>query len=880
MENGTLPALVNELLSRIRTFFRPRAADREFGEELESHLAMAEAEHRRRGLSREESRRRARVELGGIAQLNESQRETRGIPFVDGLGLDLKLAVRMLVRSWGLTVIGGLSMAVVMGFGAAIFAVLQTVEGSALPVPDGDRVVAIQPYDSVRRDDFSTPFDVYRFWRDNLGSFREVGAVRTIVLEFVPEAFSRAARVAEMTPSVFRALGVGPHLGRFLAPDDNDVSEPVVVMGYDPWQEWFGGDPGVIGRRVDFMGTQRTVVGVMPEGFAFPVNEEFWIPFPEDFDRLRGGDVTVIARLADGVSLEAADAEVAVLGLGDIANTSPIGTGASGTDDDAILGTRVVPYASTFNDDFRDNPWLEGIALTLAFLLLVPPAANIGVLLYARNVSRREEFAARYALGAGRRRIVGQLFVEALVLSAFAGVGALFVAGALLDQFQGVIDRFGAQIPFWMVFEVSVNAVFFVLAVVVFAAALTSVLPALRATGALAASALQGLGARTGPRLGRTWTVMVAAQAALAMAAVPSAGPVVWELMRPVVVGPGFPVDEFLVGAPTRQDPDSELYSTPSPDEPVFVELARRVAEMPGVRGIAFSAGLLPGFGFDRPIEVEGADRLFRAIEMEVDNGYFELFNAEISIGRDFGPGDRPTAPVIVNRTFAEQAFGSRNPVGARIREVFQADQPGVWQEIVGVVEDIDGSRPAPHVFHPIARNDGLLMIVRGRPDSLSRIAVGTREIAATLDPDLDVFSLAPFAESYRSRLINEGLVGLSLAVALAVTALFSLAGMHTLVAFSVARGRREIGIRAALGARPGRLVVDLLVRVLRPIAVGAVAGAIAAVFLNAWLLESTTSPGTFLLSMIAMIAVSALALSGPARRVASVDPADELRAG
>src|SRR5262245_37827985 len=369
-------ALFYTVLARIRDFIRPAASDADFDQELELHLAMAEEDKVRLGMSPEQARREVRLELGGVTQLREAARAARGLPWIETFWLDGKLGLRMLRRSWGLTLVGGLAMAVTIGLGASMITIWDTVAGTRLPLPEGDRVVAIQSFDrAAQQVHRETPLADFRRWRETLKSVEHVSAMRT----FVPAVIARddtdeSVSAAEMTASGLQLARVQPLLGRPLRDEDErDGAEPVAVIGYTLWQSGFSSDPAVLGQRIQIGDTPHIVVGVMPKGFGFPVNQRLWTPLhtnPAREERPERANAFVFARLVPGATLERAHAEVTALGLlpGDIAPAT------------ARLEPRIVPYATGLFPAVNRNSWLAGVIFLLGALLLIPPCANIAIL--------------------------------------------------------------------------------------------------------------------------------------------------------------------------------------------------------------------------------------------------------------------------------------------------------------------------------------------------------------------------------------------------------------------------------------------------------------------------------------------------------------------
>ena len=322
----------------------------------------------------------------------EALRDQRGVPWLASSWLDVKLGVRMLRKQWGLTLVGGLAMTVVIGVVAGAFTFLQAVSGHTLPLDDGDRVVAIQTRDAASRRVRTTSVRDVERWRDGVRSLADVGAYQTIELGLtLAEGPAEPVTIAEMTASGFQLARVPPLLGRPLVEEDErEGATPVLVIGYDAWRTRFASDMAVVGRRVRLDDTLHTVVGVMPEDFAFPLNHRFWTPLralPSDELRDAGRGGVVFARLSPGATLESAQVELTTIGV------LPRVEGSETTE---TLQPRVVFYSAAFFDDYES--WEVRLLLFLVSLLLVPPCANIAILVYARTVRHQEEFAARYAL--------------------------------------------------------------------------------------------------------------------------------------------------------------------------------------------------------------------------------------------------------------------------------------------------------------------------------------------------------------------------------------------------------------------------------------------------------------------------------------------------
>ena len=530
-----------------------RRTDHDLQRELAGHLALAEDELRRKGHAPSDAARLARAAAGGRIQALEALREQRGLPWLGSSWLDVRLGLRLLVRNWGLTLVGGLAMTVAIGIAAVVFAAFDVVMWSPLPLDEGDRVVAIQVWDreAGRRRD-TTWQDVER-WRASLQSVGDVGAFQTIRRNIItPDGSVELAAVAEISAAGFRVARVPPLIGRPIADADAAPgAAPVVVIGHDVWQRRFAGARDVIGRELRLGKDVHTVVGVMPDGFQFPFNFRYWVPLRPGADEMlrnTGPEGVVFGRLAPGATLARAHAEVSALGILPPALRSAQREGGPDARPSAeATGARVVPYTFAFTGDFERGELglLWSLSSLVLVLLLLPPCANIAILNYARTVTRQQEFAARHALGGSRARIVWQLFIEALVLTAAAAGVALLILRVVSVVVAGRLQNIPGGPPFWMTFDVSYRTLLFVAGLAVAGAAVSGLVPALQATGRLARLGAGALAGRTSLRLGATWTTLVIAQVAFSVGVLPLAAELAWGTLRTGVVGPGFAAEEF-----------------------------------------------------------------------------------------------------------------------------------------------------------------------------------------------------------------------------------------------------------------------------------------------------------------------------------------------
>src|SRR3712207_2925218 len=433
----------------------PRAAESRIDDEIRFHIDMEAARLvREQKLDRDEARRRALVTFGGVQQHRETLREGRGTAWLGGLSLDLKLGVRMLVKYPGLTVVGGLAMAFGIWFGAVTVQMFGMLTSTHLPLPDGDRIVRIQNWDSRMLEDEDRVLYDYQLWR-SARSITDLGAYRDAGVNLVGvDRSARPAAAAEITASAFRIAPERPLLGRVLDESDQRAgAPPVVLLGHDVWTRRFDRDPGIVGRAVKIGNGFATVVGVMPEGYSFPMAHELWLPLRTDVPGVeprRGADIKVFGRLAPGMTLDNAQTELASLGKR-LAAEHPT--------THAQLQPHVLPYAKLW---VTDGDGTNVMVLTYFFVvaLMVVVCSTVALLLFARAASRETEIIVRSAFGASRRRIVAQLFAEALVLAGVAAAVGLAAAQLALARLgRPYLEVNYGRLPFWYDFNLSLTTV-------------------------------------------------------------------------------------------------------------------------------------------------------------------------------------------------------------------------------------------------------------------------------------------------------------------------------------------------------------------------------------------------------------------------------------
>jgi predicted permease len=584
-----------------------------------------------------------------------------------------------------------------------------------------------------------------------------------------------------------------------------------VLLGYDVWVERFDRDPRIVGRNVQIGNSFATVVGVMPEGYGFPMSHELWLPLRTDvagLEPLGGGDITVFGRLAPGMTFETAQAEFTSLGKR-LAAEHPT--------THAQLQPHVLPYTQ-FSVNNSDMKAMMGLTYFFVVALVVIVCSTVALLLFARAASRETEILVRSALGASRRRIVTQLFAEALVLAGVAVVVGLAAAQLSLTVWGEPYLRmgWGAQLPFWINFTLSPATIVSALGLAVIGAVVAGVMPARKIT--------RGLGTRLragttggGVSFGGVWTAVIVVQVALTVMFPSVVRLVRSESTRVASYDAGFPTKEYL-GVTLGVDDGTEQMLTPELRAALGTRvrtsleaLRARLEAEPGVAGVTF-VDELPGEGHDarRAELVSLPDIAPKWVSIaSVDPSYFDVLNAPVLSGRSFNRSDlEPNARVVVvDQGFVDLVMGGRNPIGHHVR--LGTGQPADSNaaplpsfEIVGVVNELGlASAAMPQrtkgVYLPVVpgSHGSLNMIVHGRGDPLS-IAPRVRELAMVVDPAIRVEQITRLDQVTTPFLWLLGMWEKIIVGLTAVAVLLSLSGIYAVLAYTVARRTRSSAVQ------------------------------------------------------------------------------------
>ena len=886
-------AHLRRTFARLLSLFRSSRAETELAREVNAHLQLLEDQYVARGMSAADARYAARRAFGGVEQAKEHHRDARTFRWLAGWPMDLRLGARMLRKSPGLTIVGVFALAVAIGTGAAYMEFLNDMVHPTLPLPQGDRIVSILKWDTAKGD--PEPRSLYEFsiWREQVRSIDDLGAATAFERNFITETGGgEPVRGAEVSAAAFRIAPTPPLLGRPLLDGDEAMgAAPVVVISQTIWQSRLGSDPRVIGRTVRLGRATHTIVGVMPTGFSFPSRQQLWVPLKvqaSDLLRSDGRRIRTFGRLAEGVTLQAAQAELDAIGARLNAETP----GAN-----QQLIPRVMPYleASWASKEGRFQVAILYGANVFFLFLLTLCGANVATLVFARTATRQGEITVRTALGASRARIIAQLFAEALVLSGIAlVVGLLGTRYGVLWIKQSFLEAQGeTSVPFWWNDALAPSTILYAALLALLAAAIAGIVPALKATGPQMQGRLKEAAAGGSMTFGGIWTVVIVGQIAITVMFLASVLALASNLVSESRATQAFtfsPKEVLTFSLVTERD------TPPAEVRALYDELDGRLAADPGIAQVTY-AETYPGRGFEFILDVEGqplrsgGDRPLWVRASGVAANYFDALGVPILTGRGFRPSDSGQPIAIVDETFVRQVLGGRDALGARVRRAQRGNAPpGPWIQIVGVVGDLSRAKPNKTsedaiLFRPVTPEGAsmLRVLVRARGDAAQASPV-VRRAAAETDPTLRIYDLMALERIEDTDIATGRFFVTATALVAAVALVLATAGIYALMSFTLARRTREIGIRAALGAAPRRIVAALFTRTFVLVGIGVLVGSIpGGVLLSFGLAEtagaslSATLLGT-IASAVFVLGVAMLTCVVPARRALRIQPTEALR--
>ena len=874
-----------------RLFARGELED-QLDAELRDHLAYQTEEYQRQGLDAAEAHRRASADLGGLDGVKELCRDVGGSRRIVELWRDLCFAARSLRRNRWVSLAAISALGLGIGANGTAFMMVNGLLLSDLPVDRPDQIVAIntgtwimpRPLPGASKPDFED-------WRRENRTFSGMALVRMAGFrvgddEHAPEQVEGAY----VSVDGFDVLGVAPVLGRSFAPDDaRPGAPPVVLLGHSVWKARYAGDPDVQGRTIRVDGVPTTVIGVMPSGMRFPLRHELWLPVSQlpgpPPARDARGFFWVFGRLAEGVTLDQARADMTAVSAGLARRYPATNTGVS---------TTLMPWTAQTNFGGMVRPAVVLLLVAVAFVLLIA-CGIVATLLLAHAVRRADEVAIRLSLGATRGRIMRQLLAEGLLLAlAGGGLGvALLLVG--IRWFETELSPFVA-FPYWAVISVTPRVIWFMVALCLTAPLLFGLPPALHLARTDVLRLMQRAGrTRTGSRDARR-AMSILSVSVVSLSFVLLAG--TWALVSSRVLQPprdvGFDPTSLFTARLTMP---ADTYGSVEERRRFLLRLDDELATLAGVEVASTTTHAPLRGGTPRRLLIDGrSNGPLRAREedqtvtvLSLGPRYFDTLGAPLIRGRPLAAvgGERRTT-AVVNQRFVDRYFARTDPIGARIQ---LADPDGVdphtdWLTVVGVIPTVPQRNSTPAAVYVAHEANPSLparaeILVRTNADLGASVAV-LREAVRRLDPDLPLHGITTM-ELQVDDVAALARVMLRPFIGLASTALLLVAlGLYAMTAYEVSRRTHEIGIRRALGAQIPDVWWLLLRRSLTLIGLGLALGLVGGVGVGRVLgsmVSGAASDLTLLVPVaLVLLLVTLTACCVPARRATRLPPVEALR--
>ncbi|MPY88952.1 MAG: FtsX-like permease family protein [Luteitalea sp.] len=881
---------LKQMGARLRAFVRARDLDRDFEQELESHLTMLTEDNVGRGMTSDEARRAALVRVGGAASIQEQHRAVRGLPIVEAVLQDLRFAFRLISKNRSFAAAAIAVLALGIGASTVGFTILNAALFRGLPFEDSDRL-HILAWDnrSGRRTDFSHA--ELQDLRAQSRSFTGLAAYRGETMNISDDrALPEQATGAGVTASTFGVLGQAPLLGRdFADRDERPGAEPVVIIGHGIWKNRYGGDPHVLGKTLHVNGDPATIVGVMPVGMRFPYDYEVWVPFiPTDAQKERDARVLrVFGRLRDGTDRRQAQTELSGIAQQLLAAYPDMTRN--------LEGVRVETFTERWIGG-AGRPLLITVMGAGVFVLLIA-CANVANLLLSRSAYRAREMAIRTAMGATRGRVVRQLLIESAVLGLIGGSIGLVLASAGVTIFDAAIQ---GSLPYWVVFTVDYVVFAYVAATCVLTAILFGLAPALHVSNTNDNNMLkEGGRGQTGSRRERWFSsTMVISELALTVVLLVGAGSMVRSFVTLYSIDLGIEIDQLMA---MRVELPEAKYETPEARRAFFERIEPRIAAIPGVEATALTTGVPPHDGGERLLEIDGRPRtsdrgpVFVGT-VTISPRFFEVVGVRLLRGRNFHgrDGTAGAETVIINERLAAQFFPGEDPIGRRLRFTQRDPTPGTppdtWRTIVGITplikqaSSLDGYVNAVvYIPHRQESPAATSLLVRSPLPPGSVMDAVRREVQA-LDRDQPVLAIQTLAQVLAETRWWQRTWGGMFAVVAVIALVLSSVGLYAVMAYSVTQRTQEIGVRMALGAQRRQVSWLVLRRGLLQLAIGLTLGFAGSVALRPVLPGGILGitphdPVAVAAITILLTVVSLAACLLPARWATRVDPVVALRA-
>jgi len=808
---------------RLMALARKRHLDGELEGEILAHLEMAEQDAIAAGLSPEEARREARRAFGGIEQMKEDHRDRRSVRWVENLLRDVRYGMASLARDPGFAAVTIGLLALGIGANTAMFSIVDAALLKPLPFPEPERMVRVweSPTPATRNGTTTLTFLDWKRQSDIFEALSVESPTRAAV-----ETDGSPARLSGKLVSTdyFQVFGVKPRIGRtFAAGEDQPGASRVVVISYSLWQSRFGGDPDVLKRDLKLDGAAHGIIGVLPPGSFDRDEAVFWKPLifaPEQLNRIQHV-WDAVGRLRAGVSLSQAQAKMNLLRA----------SLADALADYKEWGFAVDPFAQALvGDMLRRSIYLAFGAVVMVLLIA---CANVANLVLAKGATRRKEMAVRAALGAGRGRLIAQLLAESLVLCLFGGMAGITVAYLLLHAAAPLV---AASLPFTADLSLDLRVLGFAAVAVMAVLILTGLPPSLQTSfGKLSSALNQAARGSSGSRAAVRRPIVIG-EVAASVVLICGAALLFKSLARLRHVDAGVRIDHAIT---MSTDLPPAAYPTPESAARFYDAVVQRLRSVSGVEQASVTHRLpLQDVGWGEGMAVPGTTG-FNVGLKPVDPWYFGTMQIPLESGRGIEDQDRAGTPpvTVINQELAmhlSSKFGVANPVGRTVRIAMPGYGPIpeslVNVQIVGVIRSEHTSElqePQRRIAYvPLAQlpQQDISLVVRTQIEPLALIS-GIREAVRQVDPHLALADVRTMEQVKEQSILWAKQPTWVVGAFAGVAALMAALGLYGVLAHAVTQQRREIGIRMALGARPGDVVSHTLRNALSMLLVGLAVG-------------------------------------------------------
>jgi len=886
---------IRAFLLRLRNLLRPGGLEKELHDELAAHLQLHIDDNLRRGLTADEARRQALVQLGGMEQTKEAVRDRRSLPFLETLLYDLRYAFRMLRHNPGFTAAAILVLALGIGANSALFSVINAVLLRPLPYPQAEQLVTIrESKPNFNTGSVSLPH--FLDWQKDNRTFASMAAMRggrSLTLTGMGDA--EQLSTVMLTSGFFEQLGVAPFLGRTFTQDEQKVgAAPTVLLAARLWKRKFASDPGVIGKALTLDGKAYTVIGVIPPGFDLLGqfrNTDLYIPIgqwdnPILMSRSAGLGISGIGRLRQGVTLEQARADMQRV-TQNLAATYP--------DTDKSIGAYLAPFRKWQLGSVQAPLFI--LFGAVAFVLLIA-CVNVANLLLARSTARSHEFAIRSALGASKSRIVRQVLVES-VLVAFIGGSIGLILSAVGTK--AAISNLPLGLPRAGEISVDARVFFFALLLSLACGLFFGLVPAFKIARRDPQEALQEGGRGQSGQRHRLQGVLVAAEISLALVLLIGAGLMIRTLAALHHVNPGFDTAHVLAFGLSL--PPSTTGTDAATVRSRLRNVQQKLEGAPGVQSVAYSWGALPlAYDDEWLFWIDGQPKPAAKFEMNwtldyvVGPDYFKTLGIPLQSGRFFTDLDNERAPrvAVVDEVFAKKFFPHDDAIGQRLH----LNESNETTEIIGIVHHINQwgldtdttEELRAQLYVPFMQLDDENMARSGagigvvaRADRPAQIFDSIRQVSRQMSPDQVVYAAQTMDEIIAESLADRRFSMILLGAFAALAVLLSTVGIYGVISYIVSQRTREIGIRVALGASHTEVLRTVLLQGAQMTVLGILIGlalSFAVTRLLATLLFGISATDPLTLAAVAALlgAVSLAATYIPARRASRLDPTIALR--